>query len=95
MVKKAIWRYTINLTDKWEYELPAGTEILTVQWRHGQLSMWALITPTNPTVRRTIAIYGTGHKLPDSPGTYIGTVQEADSLAVWHIFDKGESDGHG
>lgn len=93
-----IWKYTIEVTDLQHLMMPAGATLLTVQRQGKETCLWALVddTSTDHRVRR-IAIYGTGHPMPDYSPTdvYVGTFQvpieaAATSSLVFHVFDLGE-----
>ena len=58
---RMIYKYPIELTDIQHVTLPCEAEILTVQFQHGNLFLWALIDQGEHLVsRRTIRIYETG-----------------------------------
>lgn len=82
---KTIWKFTLepNCT----LEMPIGAEILTVQEQNGHAQMWALVDPYAENEEREFAVYGTGHKIPDSPGAYVGTFQLNEGTLVFHVFE--------
>ena len=89
---KTIWKYELVTTDKQVLALPTEAVILTVQMQHGKTNLWALVdTEAVGEESRTIAIYGTGHPMPDNVmRTYLGTYQLADTL-VFHTFEEWEA----
>jgi len=87
MKNLTIWKFGLDVADRQYVVMPIGAQILSVQEQHGSLVLWALVNPTAYDVRREISMYGTGHAVPDEPGRYIGTVQQADGDLVWHFFE--------
>lgn len=85
---KAIWKYSLGMTDKQTIEMPAGAEILCVQEQLKRPCVWAAVESTAPMESRTFFIVGTGHELPDFNAKYIGTWQEQNGYLVWHLFEK-------
>lgn len=82
-----IWKFGLDLKDEQMIEMPAGAIILSVQYQHGSLCLWALVDPTQTTVGRAIRIVGTGHPADDvNAHDYIGTVQAHGGNFVWHVF---------
>lgn len=83
-----IWKWTLPIADRQSLMLPLGAKFLTAQMQGGMPQLWALCDDTQTEKSsRVIAIYGTGHPLPDAPGEYIGTVQMVGGSLVWHIFE--------
>lgn len=68
-------------------DLPPNAKPLTAQMQLGDPCMWVLLDPAQPTVPRHFDIYGTGHGMPDMPGTYVATFQMDAGLLVWHVFE--------
>lgn len=89
---KRIWKFKLMVTDRQVVEMPKWSDPLFVQYQSGDLCLWALCDPSEPTVSRLIRIVGTGHDSPDSRNGYIGTTQSPNGLFVWHVFDCGEND---
>lgn len=73
-----------------EVEMPAASEIVSVQMQGDTLTAWAIVHTDSATVTRTFYIVGTGHPLPTPAWSsrFLATVQ--DGALVWHIFDGGE-----
>lgn len=87
MSAQAIWKFPIR-KDRSRVHMPKGAQLLAVQMQAGVPCLWAAVDLSAERVRRSIAVYGTGHTLMDELGAYIGTVQ--DGSLVWHFFDLGE-----
>jgi hypothetical protein len=69
--------------------LPKDAEILTIQVQHDVVCIWALVdTNFQETTTRQIRVYGTGHPMPDNPGTYLATFQLNDGALVLHVFEE-------
>lgn len=85
---KIIYKYPLLHADLQAIEMPRGAQVLTVQEQFGELRLWALVDPTEPTVERAIRMAGTGHPIDAGHvGRYISTVQQGSF--VWHFFEMG------
>lgn len=82
-----IWKWTLDVTDHQVVMLPAGAKLLSVQMQGELPQLWALCDEDAPPHPRGIAIYGTGHPLPEKPGEFLGTLQMLDGALVWHAFE--------
>lgn len=88
-----IWKFTLALTDRQTLQVPAGAQLLTVQLQFDSPQLWALVnenTPASQCEEAVIAIYGTGHPMPDNPGRYLATFQQAGGALVRHAFVLAE-----
>lgn len=83
---KTIFKYDIS--ENTGVLMPEGAQVLTVQMQRTSACVWAVVDPNAPMVLRRFVLYGTGHPLPDEPGTYVGTFQVAGGSLVWHLFDE-------
>jgi len=84
---KTIYKYVLGLlTELW---MPIGAKILTVRTQFDEPTIWAIVdTEQERTEKREFKIYGTGHALPDNPGTYLGTFFIAGGSLVFHVFEE-------
>ena len=89
-----IWKYAMAHTEDQVILMPLGAKILTVQMQRGMIALWAMVdetfTRSFPNAQmepRHIGIFGTGNPMPDNPGIYINTFQEADGMLIWHAFE--------
>ena len=93
MIKK-VFKYTMQINDRVEVELPEGAEILTVQCQLDQPQLWALVDPQAQRETRVFRIAGTGHPIEYDMGSeykYIDTFQMMNGSLVFHVFEmKGE-----
>ncbi len=83
---KTIWKFILQ--PKIRIEVPCGAKILSVACQCDQICMWALVDPEAEKELRLFAVYGTGHKVPDNPGTFIGTVLMHGGSLVFHVFEE-------
>ena len=92
-MKRVIWKFPISGPAVW-IEMPRGAEILTIQLQGEIPTVWAMVDPDAPKVRRKIVILGTGHVVaswpPDRRYKYINTFQVGPF--VFHLFDTGEEE---
>lgn len=83
-----IWKYPLTVMNEQTLILPPGAQLLTVQVQDERPCLWALVDERAPSRQmRHLAIYGTGHPLPENPGTYIGTFQLRGGAFVGHVFE--------
>jgi len=92
---KTIWKYPLEVTDVQEITMPVESEILSVHFQHGQLTLWTQVkledlAATTELRTRTIYIFGTGNPWPtDTPKLFfIGTALDPNMPLVWHIYEE-------
>jgi hypothetical protein len=85
---KAIWKYTLETTDKQEIKIPIDFVPLSVQSQHDQPVLWCLVDPDNKMESVTINTISTGMLFQEigNLGEFIGTCQLFDGIFVGHIF---------
>jgi hypothetical protein len=84
-----IYKYELWATDLQIMAMPKGAILRHVAFQGNKLMLWAQVATNQPTVGRTIHIYGTGHDMVESETlTYVGTAFQ--DYFVWHVFDGGE-----
>lgn len=84
---KTIYKYKLEVTDEQIIEIPAFSEILTVQTQNEIPYIWALVDPKFYACNYKFRIIGTGHKIEDGfNGKYIGSVQLSSDKLVFHVF---------
>lgn len=86
---RTIYKYPLEVTGVQELELPHGAEILDIQMQHGAPQAWVLLDPDITTGNfPKIAIYGTGHGIPDDVELkYISTFQVNEGQFIFHAFE--------
>jgi hypothetical protein len=81
-------------------DMPQGAEILSVGEQYDTLTMWAMVDPEAPMVRRHVAVHGTGigfdhEELAGMTGCeepwFVGSVLMHSGAVVLHVFDFGEA----
>ncbi len=82
-----IWKFQLELTDRQTLSMPIGAELLTIQVQRDVPQLWALCNPDAEKEPRTIAIYGTGHLVPNEYGKYIATFQISNGALIFHAFE--------
>lgn len=87
---KRIFKYSLEILDRQEVELPAGAKILSVQAQNGLPQIWAMVDDSQvKTDMVHIRIIGTGYEIPDADSLeYIGTVQLINGECVFHVFKE-------
>lgn len=89
---KTIWKFPVEM-GRFELSLPVGAEVLSVQAQQGPPQMWVLLDPDigRDTMRRAFEVFGTGHPIPPSAHTFIGTFQLASGSLVFHLFETSDA----
>ena len=88
---KTIYKYTIDVEDVQDVEMPEGAKILCVQTQYETPWIWAMVDNEEAkTLRRVIRIYGTGHPIAVSEERlqYLGTFQLLGGKFVGHVFEQ-------
>lgn len=85
---KTIWKFPLTAINYQTLEIPKDAEVLTIQAQNGEPCLWARVDSDAAIVKRSIAIHGTGHSLPDTKGDYLGTYQMAQSALIFHVFES-------
>jgi len=84
-----IWKFPFAVADEFQVQMPAGSQVLSVQVQNGQPCMWAKVYEDAPFVTRRFRVYGTGHGIPEAlPLDFVGTFQVQDGLLVFHLFEE-------
>lgn len=88
---KTIWKFPLRVADKQTIEMPAGAQILSVQSQGETACLWARVDSDAPKEPRVVAIFGTGHAMPEDEITFklkfISTFQMLDGALVFHAFE--------
>jgi len=92
---RTVYKYDIEVDDRFTLELPKGAEILKVDMQDNTPRLWALVNPKHPTEKREFRFAGTGHPIEEKNIKYINTFFTVGMLGnelVFHIFEilKGE-----
>lgn len=83
-----IWKYRLDSLGLTKISIPGASKILSVGEQGGYVCFWVEVTPTEPLRERTFAVYGTGHNMPDDPGTYLGTAMLMGGMLVYHLYEQ-------
>lgn len=86
---RTIWKFT--LPPDGSVMMPVGAEILCVQTQFAQACIWALVDPDKALIERKFNIIGTGWRMSNSLGKYIGTFQLDGGALVFHVFEKANT----
>lgn len=79
-----IWKFPFEITDDVVIEMPEMPLPLSVQVQDGKPTIWAIVNPEAPKVKKRFFVYGTGHPINDEGKAYLGTIQHQGF--VWHVF---------
>lgn len=91
-MKRVIWKFRFDVTDKPKITMPVGARILCVNVQGGQPYVWAEIDNVDaaeiPTETRRFRMLGTGHEFdPGEAGRYIGTFLMHEGYLVFHMYE--------
>lgn len=82
-----VWKYPLNIGYN-EFEMPAGSKILTAQVQvDNLLVLWALVEPNYPKITKRFRVIPTGFVEVDGDKyDYVATVQSG--WLVYHVFQE-------
>lgn len=84
-MRKAIWKFPLNLLNVQQVSMPTGARVLSVQLQGDTICLWAEVDPKAEQQPRDFYIVGTGHEYNPRGLEYRGTVQTG--VYVWHVFE--------
>lgn len=84
----AIWKYLVEVADRFEIDMPDGARVLCVQVQHDHPQIWAMVDPGAPVITRRFRVVGTGHRIEEPIGQYVGTFQLYGGEFVGHLFEE-------
>lgn len=84
---KTIWKFPIEVTDRFELVLPVGARVIWVaaQGPEGAV-LWAEVDTDAPTETRRFRLVGTGHALVEGL-EYLGSFQLLSGSFVGHLYE--------
>lgn len=83
-----VWKYELGLTELDVIAMPKNARILHVREQDETACIWALVDPQETELEaRSFCVYGTGHRIPNRLGEYIGTVHLMAGSLVFHVFE--------
>lgn len=80
--------YKFELTPGQPLRMTVGAKVLAVGNQGERFMLWAELDLNREPEERFVTVYGTGHRLPDDPGRYLGTAQFADGSLVFHAYES-------
>ena len=85
---KTIYKYNIEISPKFELDMPENFKILSVQTQNNQPVFWAEIDKNNEVKRYEFSVMGTGQTTEENgrPMLYLGTFQVNDGTFVGHFY---------
>lgn len=99
-VIKRIWKYTLEVTDEQEIEMPdvlkfrhvaptykapdAPWGLVSQSPQNERINVWAEVNACSELRKKKFYVVGTGHPLPED-GIFVGTAPMPSGL-VWHVF---------
>lgn len=104
-----IWKFELAVKVEQEVELPKLFHPTQLAFQGKALRLWGMVAipeategdplPVPETENRKVHMRGTGHNLDMPLSSYIGTVEDPDSLTIdgtkciWHFFLEERSEG--
>ncbi len=86
---KSVYKYELDVIDEQWIDMPIDAEPLCVQVQKGCPCIWVLVNTNDGFERRRFVTHGTGHRVLDTAGAYIGTYQLDGGELVFHVFEGG------
>ena len=83
-----IWKFELEIIDEQMVEMPEGAIILAVQAQYDKPWLWARVNPHAKPTQRKIMTHGTGHEVPETTGSHLGTYQIQGGRYVFHVFES-------
>ena len=85
----SIWKYHIQIEDKFTMELPKDSLVLDIKIQDKKPTMWVLVEENADLEKRYFRMFGTGQKFETISGlSHIGTIQMFKGDFVWHVFEE-------
>jgi hypothetical protein len=84
---KTVWKYECPVQDRFELQIPEGSELLHIENQHNVPCMWFRVDPHAKKEYCTFLMRGTGHDCSDT-GKHLGSVQLSGGMLVFHIFEQ-------
>lgn len=87
---QTVYKYNLTWTDEQSLYLPLGAEILSVEFQHGFIVLYAIVNSELLSMQPwEICIAGTGHEIRGySKADFVGTVKTHDGQLMFHVFAK-------
>lgn len=91
---KEIRKYPFEPSAEIWIEMPEGADVLDCQVQNRIPTLWAMVDPLRPPVRRLFRTFGTGRTHAElGDGWWVGSLQMHDGAFVLHVFDHGTGGG--
>ena len=86
---KTIWKYSLQVTDEINLQMPQGATILDCQDQGNEVVLWAMVDSGAPLQIRRFRFFGTGQIIPlNNPEmSFLATVQLRNVHLVFHLFE--------
>lgn len=83
---RTIHKYSISMRRETVLSIPENAEILSAGLDgHNSPSIWILLNPEAPTVKKTFVVRGTGHTVENNLW-FVKTFKQQPY--IWHLFEK-------
>lgn len=84
-----IFKYPIQVQDRFDLELPIGAKPLTVQTQRGIPCLWVLLDEMQEIkLLRHFRLVGTGHQIENNIRLeYISSFQLQNETLIFHLFE--------
>jgi hypothetical protein len=83
---KSIWKFPLNPLAP--IMMPVGAKALSVHGQNNEVCLWAEVDIDAPKELRQFVIVGTGHKIPEKVGEFIGSALLDGGKYVFHVFES-------
>lgn len=86
---KKIYKYTLEVEDEQQIEMPEDAEMLSVQIQNGSICVWAIVDTAShvPVHLQKFYVRGTGHETKGvEDKIFLGTIQMQGGALIFHVF---------
>ena len=84
-MSKTIWEFPLYPNDT-SIQMPSGARLLTAREQGDAICVWAEVDPDAGNEVRGFNVFGTGHEMPENPGSYLGTAMLEGGRFVFHVY---------
>lgn len=91
-MSEEIWKFELNIHAATRIQMPVGAVILGVASQRNHPYLWAKVDLDAELEERRIITYGTGNRIHENLGAFIGTYQLDNGMFVFHVFEAEKKD---
>lgn len=86
-MSKVIWKFPLSFAHTQIIEMPLGAKIIHVANQFEFPTMWVIVDPSAPKVKRRFGVIATGALFDDSSVRYVGSFTIQGGMFVGHVVE--------